>query len=216
MDCKQWKEELRKWLEEEWSIEGSTPVVSSHLREHTEQCSECAAILEGALLFIEGKKLQKQAPAGLSDRLEEHFEEYLNKKWIFKKAVYKKAGLQRWSVPKWLAIPAASAVMAILVIILIFTFLRPNEHGTVIVHLFLEAPGASEVSVVGDWNVWDPRANRLTDADGDGIWEIQIKLRQGEEYQYQFIINGTRWVPDPRSPLQIEDGFGGINSILQI
>ena len=55
-----------------------------------------------------------------------------------------------------------------------------------------------------------------SDADGDGVWEIQVPLRRGQEHQYQFLIDGSLWVPDPTAPLQVDGGLGGVNSVLQI
>jgi 1,4-alpha-glucan branching enzyme len=80
----------------------------------------------------------------------------------------------------------------------------------------INMPDATSVSVVGDWNSWNPEADILSDPDGDGIWEIRIRLDKNNEYRYQFLINGRDWIPDPASPLQVDDGFGGINSVLEI
>jgi hypothetical protein len=55
-----------------------------------------------------------------------------------------------------------------------------------------------------------------TSGDGDGVWEIEIPLKKGEEHQYQFLVDGESWIPDPEAPLQVGDGFGGVNSVLQI
>ena len=93
---------------------------------------------------------------------------------------------------------------------------RSNDARTVIVVFVLEAPDAREVCVVGDWNDWEPDVNRLRDPDGDGIWEIELKLEEGGDYRYQFLVNKELWIPDPKSDLQLDDGFGGVNSILQI
>ena len=70
--------------------------------------------------------------------------------------------------------------------------------------------------MVGDWNGWNPDAHPLTDDNGDGIWETEIKLHPGKEYRYQFYIDKEIWIADPDAPLAIEDGFGGVNSILRI
>ncbi len=91
----------------------------------------------------------------------------------------------------------------------------PQEN-TVTVHLRLEAPSAQTVSVVGDWNQWDPEASVMRDTDEDGIWEIRLELEKDQVYQYQFIINDDRWVPDPQAPVQVDDGFGGTNSVLDV
>jgi len=84
------------------------------------------------------------------------------------------------------------------------------------VHLTLEAPEAENVAVVGDWNKWDPEVHQMRDENGDGIWELSIHIEEGGEYQYQFLINGEKWIPDPKAPLKVKDGFGGTNSILDI
>jgi hypothetical protein len=56
----------------------------------------------------------------------------------------------------------------------------------------------------------------MTDVDGDGIWQIEIEVQPDKEYQYQFLINGERWIPDPEAPMNVDDGFGGENSVLNI
>ncbi|MCF7914331.1 MAG: isoamylase early set domain-containing protein [Spirochaetaceae bacterium] len=91
-----------------------------------------------------------------------------------------------------------------------------NSQEVITVHLTLEAPEAQSVAVVGDWNGWNPEKNRMSDSNKDGIWELRLKLEKGGEYQYQFLINGNRWIPDPDAPLKVEDGFGGTNSVLNI
>lgn len=92
-----------------------------------------------------------------------------------------------------------------------------TEPPTVVrVEFRLEAPQASEVAVVGDWNGWDANVNPLRDSDGDGVWETTVTLRPGEEYQYQFLVDDETWIPDPSSPLRVDDGFGGTNSVLNI
>ena len=63
---------------------------------------------------------------------------------------------------------------------------------------------------------WDPERNRLRDPDGDGVWEIRLRLRRGQEARYQFLVDGERWLDDPQAPLRVEDGFGGTSSVLQI
>lgn len=90
----------------------------------------------------------------------------------------------------------------------------PQE--TITVRLTLEAPSAESVAVVGDWNGWDPSEHRMRDKNGDGVWELTLKVEKGGEYQYQFLINGKKWVPDPKAPLKVKDGFGGTNSVLDI
>ena len=62
----------------------------------------------------------------------------------------------------------------------------------------------------------DPSRDRLRDPNGDGTWEIRLRLRKGEELRYQFLIDGERWIADPQASLQVDDSFGGTSSVLQI
>lgn len=91
-----------------------------------------------------------------------------------------------------------------------------SSRRTVTVALTLNAPGAHSVAVVGDWNGWDPQAQLLTDVDADGVWEIELRLRRRDEYLYQFVIDESQWTPDPLAVISVEDGYGGVNSVLHL
>lgn len=77
--------------------------------------------------------------------------------------------------------------------------------------LELRAPEASSVAVAGSWNEW--QATPMTERDG--TFFTLVKLPPGR-YEYMFIIDGQRWVPDPEAPLTRDDGFGRRNSVLDI
>jgi 1,4-alpha-glucan branching enzyme len=87
---------------------------------------------------------------------------------------------------------------------------------TVIVEFRVEMPEVQSVHLVGDFNGWDTAAHPLSDPDGDGIWVTRVRLLPGSEYRYQFHVDGSRWMADPASDFQIEDGYGGKTSVLQI
>ena len=71
------------------------------------------------------------------------------------------------------------------------------------------------VAIAGDFNGWNPSDTLLEDSDGDGIWTGTLKLEPGR-YEYMFVLDGTRWVPDPNAIRYVKDGFGNRNSILEI
>jgi 1,4-alpha-glucan branching enzyme len=77
----------------------------------------------------------------------------------------------------------------------------------------LDAPDARSVSVVGDWNHWDPAANRL--ALSNGLWQTTVKLKKGAAYFYNFLIDGERWITDPSRLAVSEDSFGK-KSVLEL
>ena len=43
-----------------------------------------------------------------------------------------------------------------------------------------------------------------------------MPLTRNRSYTYSFVIDGERWVPDPGAPETVDDGFGGVNSILRL
>jgi hypothetical protein len=78
----------------------------------------------------------------------------------------------------------------------------------------LVAPGASEVSLVGDFNDWNISATPLVRAEGDGVWHVTVPLAPGR-YRYAFVVNGAVWQRDPESP-PAEDEFGRPNSVVTV
>lgn len=72
---------------------------------------------------------------------------------------------------------------------------------------------ASKVYVVGDFNNWTPSVDQMVDKNGDGHWTLFYPLTPGR-YQYKFVIDGAYWIPDPRNPHTVSDGFDGGNSVL--
>ncbi len=201
MECREWSEQLEAWLTAAWEQEG--PSVPEALAGHAAECPRCRRRLQASLLLLRGASLREPAPAGLAGRVAARLQRA-------GAASGRRRGLRRVAWPL-----AAALAAAVLTFALTTRFGFPAAP-SVTVRLTLEAPGARQVAVVGDWNGWDPQAQPLSDPDGDGVWEIELRLPPGQELQYQFLIDGKRWIPDPTVPLQVEDGFGGLNSVLQI
>ena len=58
------------------------------------------------------------------------------------------------------------------------------------------APEAQHVSLVGDFNDWDPTATPML-RQPDGQWMTSLELTHGY-HEYAFIVNG-KWVLDPNA-----------------
>ena len=84
-----------------------------------------------------------------------------------------------------------------------------------LVQFMLVAPDARTVSVVGDFNDWDPSATPLREAADAGVWTITVPLAAGR-HQYVFMVDGNRWTPDPAAPTAVEDDFGMPNSVITV
>ncbi len=108
------------------------------------------------------------------------------------------------------------AAMFILGISLFSIFYRVNTSSDrVTVRFVLTAPEANSVSLVGDFNNWQPTKLVLKDRK-EGKWELTIKLKKGKVYTYNFLINGKQWIIDPNSYAVVDDGFGGKSSLLKL
>ncbi len=81
------------------------------------------------------------------------------------------------------------------------------------VELRLDTEGARAVTVVGDFNDWDPQATRL---DGrEGHWSTTLRLRPGR-YRYTFLVDGARWLADPSRTPAADPDFDRPTSILTV
>ncbi|TMQ69175.1 MAG: hypothetical protein E6K80_12555 [Candidatus Eisenbacteria bacterium] len=90
----------------------------------------------------------------------------------------------------------------------------PSTREVRLVQFVLAAPKASHVTVVGDFNEWDPIATPMA-RRVDGAWTAAIPVSPGR-HVYAFIVDGDRWVSDPAAPMAPEDGFGIRNSVIVV
>jgi hypothetical protein len=73
---------------------------------------------------------------------------------------------------------------------------------------------AGAVSLTGDFISWAgtvPPAIAFTKG-ADGAWTGTYAFAAGM-HQYKFIVD-TSWIPDPTNANQVDDGFGGKNSVI--
>ena len=72
-------------------------------------------------------------------------------------------------------------------------------------HFAVWAPNAARVSVIGDWNHWDPTADPLhVRADHSGIWEGHVThARHGHAYKYRIASRHGAYVVDKADPFAL-------------
>lgn len=74
---------------------------------------------------------------------------------------------------------------------------------------------ADSVAVAGDFSQWKPVPLSPRTVNGQTVWTGLVPVSRGE-HEYQFVINGKRWVADPLAPMKRSDGFGAKNAVLEI
>lgn len=77
----------------------------------------------------------------------------------------------------------------------------------------LEDDEAEKVSLVGNFNAWNKSTNPMKKEDG--IWKCTLKLKPGR-HEYQFVINDTNWIVDPKSDKNINNKYEGKNSVIEV
>jgi hypothetical protein len=70
---------------------------------------------------------------------------------------------------------------------------------------------ATTVSVVGDFNEWNIAATPMTLERG--AWSVSLPTTQGR-HVYAFVIDGERWIADPRAPRATDTDFGRPGSVI--
>lgn len=179
---------------------------------HDDRIDQAAHALRASLPDIDAGLDDRVMAAIQSDHAADRTDTHRGVRWIFE--------------PRTVRIRPVWAGLAAAAIIALFLVPRPRVApqapaaavtamtDTVYVHFSLSAPAAHNVSLAGSFNNWDAAGLSLHRA-ADGGWEATIALPVGE-HRYQFVVDGRRWVPDPAAQAQVDDGFGGTNSVIVV
>lgn len=116
---------------------------------------------------------------------------------------------------RWLAPALAGATASLLVTIAVVVLLRVGSDERTLVTFELHAPDAGTVELVGSFNDWAVGEIRLAGPDATGHWMVRIPLPEGR-HEYLFLVDGERWITDPKAEIRRPDGFGRTNAVLEI
>ena len=72
---------------------------------------------------------------------------------------------------------------------------------------------AQRVSLVGDFNDWDPKRHPMK-SDGDGTWTKTVMLFPGT-YEYKFWSDGN-WIADLEKPDLCKNSYGTMNNRISV
>jgi len=88
-----------------------------------------------------------------------------------------------------------------------------NNKGKRRIKFQLQIPDAQNVSLVGDFNNWDPGRHSMR-RNSDGMWEKTVMLAPGR-YEYKFQVDG-KWRLDTANTQRVRNQFGTENSIMMV
>ncbi|MBF0487931.1 MAG: isoamylase early set domain-containing protein [Nitrospirae bacterium] len=72
------------------------------------------------------------------------------------------------------------------------------------------APDAATVAIAGDFNSWDS-ASHMMRRSRNGNFTITLDLEAEKDYQFKYLIDGTRWENDWKA-----DRYDGDNSVVVV
>lgn len=82
------------------------------------------------------------------------------------------------------------------------------------VQFVLDLSNAHTVSVVGDFNDWTVDEAPMQKF-ANGAWSITLPVKPGR-HEYAFVVDGTRWMADPRAPRARDNEFGKPGSVIVV
>ncbi len=68
------------------------------------------------------------------------------------------------------------------------------------------------ISLVGDFNNWDPSVNMFTETESDGTFTASVVLQSGKEYQFRYLGDGVHWFNEDEADKEVETYFEGANN----
>jgi negative regulator of sigma E activity len=88
-----------------------------------------------------------------------------------------------------------------------------SEPATTMHRFVIHQQDSEQVEISGSFTNW--QRIPLVPTGTNGYWEISLELPAGE-HRYTFIVDGSKYFPDPTVATRESDDFGATNSILKI
>jgi hypothetical protein len=89
----------------------------------------------------------------------------------------------------------------------------PGLPGGTSIMLTLNMPEVQSVSVVGTFNDWYEKGYEMRRDSSKNAWTLVLQLPAGR-YEYAFVLDGKKLIPDPQAEFYADDGFGNRNAVL--
>lgn len=71
-----------------------------------------------------------------------------------------------------------------------------------------------EVALVGDFNNWDPKADKLKKKNG--AWETVVRFKPETEVKFRYFVDGEKWINDDAADAYVPNEYGTEDSFVKI
>lgn len=79
------------------------------------------------------------------------------------------------------------------------------------------AENFNKISVIGDFNNWNPDMNLFSESESDGSYTATIFLPAHTSYQFRYLGDGVNWFNEPDADDEVDSYFEGFkNSVLKV
>ena len=78
-----------------------------------------------------------------------------------------------------------------------------------------EESQAKAVAVLGDWNEWNPKTDKLVRRK-DGSFSATVSMPAGQEYRFRYLLDNKRWANDAKADREEPNLFGTLDSVLAL
>jgi 1,4-alpha-glucan branching enzyme len=90
------------------------------------------------------------------------------------------------------------------------------KDGTVRVTFTTRDHHQAPISVVGDFNGWDPHATPMTAGADVGLLSAVVELPVGQRHNFRYLAAGDRWFNDEAADDYVPNGHGGHDSVVDL
>jgi predicted carbohydrate-binding protein with CBM48 len=116
----------------------------------------------------------------------------------------------------WAPVTGALAAAALLVVAGLVATMRGRSVPSAAdpeIPFAIEAPQATRVALVGNFNNWDARATPMQRGPGSGRWTAALRLSPGW-HVYAYVVDGGTWTVDSLAPRSGDRDYGATNTLL--
>jgi len=92
---------------------------------------------------------------------------------------------------------------------------EPRERGAKVTFALPLCPTTGSVSVVGDFNDWDPTVHPLKKRS-NGTRSVSVDLPAGATYRFKYLAEDGSWFCDPAADGEEWNDYATTNSVLQV